>query len=194
MDAQTTDRCLKITQLQILERGWHVVNGLSEGCGRGRFLGMQKSPQICRGACGNYFAWKCDPQIFKMKWVLYRKNLYCVKNRLQISTAESGLGFKLTLLMFTLEHQGTGVQKFPNFYNLRPLKMSHELHAPSTRINENKQIWHKVLLMNNTAYFPKLIYILWWNLSYRVKQASYFNQAKWLPKPVFYLEPIFRTK
>jgi hypothetical protein len=74
-------------------------------------------------------------------------------------------------------------------YLVPPLKTFMNFTPPSTRINSNK---HKVQVMN-IKFFSKLIYT-YWNLNYRIKQDSYFSQAKCLLKYIFYLEPIFRSK
>jgi hypothetical protein len=52
---------------------------------------------------------------------------------------------------------------------------------PSTRINSNKQISGEVKLMNNIFLQVNILYFSE-NLSYRIKQASYFNQTNCLPK------------
>jgi hypothetical protein len=38
------------------------------------------------------------------------------------------------------------------FIAIAPIKMFHEIHAPSTRINSNKQILREVQLMNNRLF------------------------------------------
>jgi hypothetical protein len=44
------------------------------------------------------------------------------------------------------------MQRFPNFKSFWLCNMFHELHAPSTWINSNKRIWHKVQVMYNIIF------------------------------------------
>jgi hypothetical protein len=83
-------------------------------------------------------------------------------------------------------------QSFPNFYSLRPpLTCFMNFTPPFTRINSSKLIWHKVQLMNSV--FFKLIYT---SVKFKdiIKQDLCFNQAKCLPKYIFYLAPLFHPK